>query len=32
MQKCFRSGLAGDLAAVLVTLLGTLGLLVSLAP
>jgi len=32
MQKCFRSGLAGDLLAVLVTLLGTLGLLVSLAP
>ncbi len=28
----FRSGLAGDLAAALVTLLGTLGPLVLLAP
>lgn len=32
MQKGFRSGLIGDLAAVLVTLLGTLGPIVLLSP
>ena len=32
MNFRFRSGLAGDLAAAMVTLLGTLGPLVLLAP